>query len=168
MAYIPLNPKSCKKFDYDDGLYMVIGKRKNKQKNMLQYMGLAKKLSSRLNQNHHKIFNVTRDHQVWLGEVTSPRSPGRKLKVTDKMLDLAEWVHVYFLQLPLNEKKKTNPPDRKIIIYNRWWQKDYKTPFLKRPHRDWPDMIDFQGNDSNSKLVWFGSNYIRGRYNEII
>jgi len=26
------------------------------------------------------------------------------------MLDLAEWVHAYFLQLPLNTKKKASPP----------------------------------------------------------
>lgn len=160
--------QKASRFDYDDGLYMVVGKRKNKQLNLLQYIGIATYLNSRLSKNHHKIPKVTRDQFIWLGEVTSPRSPGKKLKVTDKMLDLAEWAHVYFLQLPLNKKKKANPPDRAIIVYNRWWQKDYETQYLKRPHKDWPDIIDFQGTEIKSKLVWFGNKQVVGKYNEII
>jgi hypothetical protein len=159
--------KEAARENYDDGLYMVVGKRKNKQKNLMQYVGIASELDSRLSKNHHKIPEVTREQVIWLGEVISPRSPGRKLKVTDKMLDLIEWAHVYFLQLPLNNKKKTNPPDREIIVYNRWWHRNFETQYIKRPHIDWPDIIDYQGTKLNSKLVWFGGKQLIGKFNEI-
>jgi hypothetical protein len=152
--------KDASKFDYDDGLYMVIGKLKRQRSAYLQYIGIANDLRIRLNGNHHKIPEITKDAIIWLGEVVSPRTPGRKIKVTDRMLDLAEWAHAYFLQLPLNERKKKNPPDREIVVYNRWWQKDYETRYLKRPHKEWPDIIDFGGNDYKAKVIWFGSKQI--------
>ena len=75
------------------------------------------------------------------------------------MLDLVEWAHIYTLQLPLNDKKKVNPPDHSTTIYNRWWQKDYETSCKQRPHKDWPDLIDYMGKEFEEekvKLVWFG------------
>lgn len=150
--------------DYNDGLYAVIGKLKYQRSPRMQYVGIANDLCTRLNSYHDKILQVIRDNAsergIWLGEVSSSRSPGRKVKITDRMLDLAEWAHVYFLQLPLNEKKRMSPPDMPIVVYNRWWQKDYETPFLKRPHRGWPDLIDFVGLECNVKLVWFGGRQI--------
>lgn len=143
-------------FDYEDGLYMVIGKCPYERSVSLQYMGLASSLSHRLNNAHHKLGKVTKDVCIWLGEVESPRTPGRKIKVTDRMLDLAEWAHIYFLQLPLNEKKKKTAPDKQIIVYNRWWKTDYETRYQKRPHADWPDLIDYSENQSDTRLVWFG------------
>jgi len=29
--------------------------------------------------------------------------------------------YAYFLQLPLNERKRKNPPEHPITVYNRWW-----------------------------------------------
>ena len=142
--------------DFDDGLYMVVGKCKRQRVARLQYVGLAKTLHGRLKGKHEKIATVCRDTEIWLGEVSSPRSPGRKIKVTDRMLDLVEWAHVFFLQLPLNEKKKKRPPDRDIIVYNRWWKTDQETARLKRPHRGWPDLIDHIGMGYDAKRVWFG------------
>ena len=72
------------------------------------------------------------------------------------MLDLSEWAHAYFLQLPHNNKKKATPPDRAITVYNRWWKRDFVTPYKRRPHNSWPDMIDYVGPDYDAKLVWFG------------
>jgi hypothetical protein len=143
-------------FDYDDGVYVVLGKTKYGRASHVQYIGLASDLRARINGYHHKLPLVTRDRGIWLGEVVSPRTPGRKIKVTDRMLDLVEWAHAYFLQLPLNERKKVNPPSHPITVYNRWWHRDFKTPYKQRPHRDWPDIIDFLGNDYDAKLVWFG------------
>lgn len=147
--------QKASRFDYDDGLYMVIGKAKAQRLRRVQYMGIASYLHARLRGNHHVIPEVTRDTEIWLGEVASPRTPGKKLKVTDRLLDLAEWAHVYLLKLPMNKKK--TPPDREIIVYNRWWQKDYETPFKKRPHKDWPDFLEYAGPAYASKVVWFGS-----------
>ena len=142
---------------YTDGLYMVIGKLKNKKRSHLQYIGIAKDLNSRLNGNHHKIPEVTRDKVIWLGELASPRVAGQKVKVIDRLLDLAEWSHAYFLQLELNGKKTKSPPDCSIVVYNRWWKKENDSPCGKRPHREWPDLIDFVDDDHKAKLVWFGS-----------
>ena len=84
-------------FDFEDGLYLAIGRRSYEREVKLQYIGLTKSLSRRLNNSHHKLGEVKRDFNIWLGEVSSPRTPGRKTKVTDRMLDLAEWAHIYFL-----------------------------------------------------------------------
>ncbi|PPC97975.1 MAG: hypothetical protein CTY35_06480 [Methylotenera sp.] len=148
--------RNASKFDYDDGLYIVIGKQKNERKSHVQYIGLASDLCARLNGVHHAIPLVTREFEIWLGEVVSPRTPGRKIKTTDRMLDLAEWSHAYFMQLPINSKKRSAPPDRPITVYNRWWQTNFEVPHKKRPHHEWPDLIDFFGSEYQAKLVWFG------------
>lgn len=143
--------------DYEDGVYLAIGKTKRQRYSRLQYIGLASNLSSRINGYHHKLEKITRDLEIWLGEVVSPRTPGKKLKVTDRMLDLSEWAHAYFLQLPLCERKTANPPDGAITVYNRWWNKrSDDTPCKKRPHKDWPDFIEFIGPEYDAKTVWFG------------
>lgn len=152
------------KFDYGDGLYVVIGKLKGQPSTHLQYVGIADDLSRRLNRKHHKIPGIvtksTSNPVFWLGEVGSPRSPGRKVKVTDRLLDLAEWAHIYFLQIPFNDKKKSRPPDKPIVVYNRWWKKDYETPLGRRPHKEWPDVIDYIDPELNAKMVWFGGKQI--------
>lgn len=141
---------------YDDGIYCAIGKRKYERESHMQYCGLASNLRARLSGAHHRLPLITRDIEVWLGDVVSPRTPGRKIKITDRMLDLAEWAHAYFLQLPLNDRKKTAPPDRPITVYNRWWHTDFETPYRRRPHNEWPDVIDFLGEEYQVKVVWFG------------
>ena len=147
-------------FDYEDGLYVFIGKTSYERQTSVQYIGLASSLARRLNSPHHKLPAVTKDLELWLGDVASPRSPGRKIKVTDRMLDLVEWAHIYFLQLPLNDRKKSSPPDYPITVYNRWWRQDYETRYKKRPHADWPDLIDYLGAEYDVKLVWFGGKQV--------
>ncbi len=142
--------------DFGDGIYVGIGKCKFQHTDHLQYAGLTSRLVSRLASDHPKLGKITRDQEIWLGEVASPRIPGKKKKATDRILDLVEWAHIYFLQLPLNDKKKQNPPDGPITVYNRWWRCDYYSPFKRRPHRDWPDLIDFLGTEYQARIVWFG------------
>ena len=101
-----------------------------------------------------------------MGEVASFGIPGTKKKVTDVQLDLAEWLHSYFLELPLNERKKENPPDSPATVLNRWWFKDYETPRQKRPHKDWPDVIDFSGKEYGAKVVWYGGKLVRWKPGE--
>lgn len=98
---------------FADGLYMLIGKVKYQKANpKLQYIAVAKGLYARLGRQHHAVPKLTRDLKIWLGEVASIGIPGRKRKVVHTQLDLAEWVHSYFLDLPLNERKIVNPRRR--------------------------------------------------------
>lgn len=161
--YGPYSPEDAAPaaFDYNDGLYLAIGKGSYERSVNLQYIGLASSLSRRLSNAHHKLGKVKTEVSIWLGEVSSPRTPGRKIKVTDRMLDLAEWAHIYFLELPLNEKKKVNPPDLPVVVYNRWWKKDGETRYERRPHADWPDLIDYSDGEANTRIVWFGGGQIK-------
>lgn len=149
--------KTSAKNDFCDGLYMVIGKTKHqKASTAIQYIGVAKDLCSRLCNGHHKIHEVTRERKFWLGEIGSVGIPGPKGKVIDVRIDLAEWAHAYFLRLPLNDKKTKNAPDRAVTVLNRWWQVDYESPRIRRPHQNWPDLIEYLGSGESAKLVWFG------------
>lgn len=141
---------------YGSGLYMGIGKQLNERgTGQPQYIGLSKNLAARL-ANHHKLPDITRDAKIWLGEVATAEPSGQRQKTTSACLDYAEWLHAFFLQLPLNDKKKINPPNRSVTALNRWWRTDYETPWIRRPHPLWPDLIDFAGSDLPAKIIWFG------------
>ena len=143
--------------DFNDGMYMLIGKKKyQKSGPKLQYVGIAAQLYDRIWPRHHAISELPSGVRIWLGEIATVGIPGKKEKVTDTQLDLAEWALVYFLELPLNTKKKRNPPFRPLTLLNRWWFKDYETPRKRRPHPDWPDVIGFAGYDYGAKVGWLG------------
>ncbi|GHV00994.1 hypothetical protein AGMMS49521_0200 [Campylobacterota bacterium] len=143
--------------DFSDGLYLAIGRTPYQRgEATLQYVGLASDLASRLNNNHHKLPEIKHDFKLWLGEIASTGIAGRKKKVTEIRLDLAEWCHSYFLELPLNEKKRDNPPDRPVTVLNRWWFKDYERKRIQRPHPDWPDIIEFLGKKYGARISWVG------------
>lgn len=144
---------------FKGGLYMCLGKYKGQHgKARLQYIGIAsKELSTRVKDGHPKIDCVNRDKELWLGEVSSFGVPGKKTKKTPPSLDFSEWALVYFLQPPLNEMKKCTPPNRPVSVLNRWWRKDFKTPWIKRPHPELPEFIDYLGPEHKAKVVWFRS-----------
>ncbi len=153
---IPEAIHASKNDGYSSGLYVGIGKKRHERgARKLQYIGLSNSLATRL-ANHHKLPDITRNAKIWLGEVATAEPSGKKQKITSASLDYAEWLHAFFLQLPLNNRKRINPPDRPVTVLNRWWQTDYKTPFVRRPHPHWPDLIDFAGTELPAKIVWFG------------
>lgn len=144
-------------YDYTSGMYLGIGKcRYQHGPATVQYIGLSSRLSTRLNGRHHKLAKITREAKLWLGEVATAEVPGKKVKKTSAILDSAEWLHAFFLKLPLNEKKTMRPPQKPCTVLNRWWKKDYATPWVKRPHANWPDFIDYLGPNMPARLVWFG------------
>ena len=94
--------------DFGDGIYMATGARKYQRIVQPQYLGIASSLSTRLRGEHHKLSQVTQAQELWLGEIATPRRSGRKIKVVDKMLDLAEWAHIYFCNSPSMNARRNN------------------------------------------------------------
>ena len=145
------------KDEYDGGLYLCIGQQEHDTAPpSIQYVGIAQwDMASRVNERHHALPKVKRGFKLWMGEVSSLESPGRRKKQIRPSLDYAEWCMAYFLGVKINNKKTKSPPDRPITVLNRWWKKDYETPYKQRPHPDWPDLIDFLGTGHKARLVWF-------------
>ena len=78
-------------------------------------------VQTRLKEDHHKLQKVTRERQIWLGEIATAEPSGKKLKATKATLDYAEWLQAKFLQLKLNEKKTKALPPRSVTVMNRWF-----------------------------------------------
>lgn len=140
--------------DFGAGAYVAIGKQKYKKANSLQYIGISSNIYQRLKDDHHKLQRITRARRIWLGEVASTGISGPREKRTDCLLDLLEWTHVFFLDFPLNERKKSTPPNRAVTVVNRWWGIDYVTPRRRRPHVGWPIVIDYPGRGYSGRMSW--------------
>lgn len=152
--------RSAARKDFGAGLYMAIGHAPSvgRGRTTLQYIGIGDPLVSRLGNNHHAMREISIT-QLWLGEVATAGIPGRRTKRAEPHLDIVEWAHAYFLRIPVNARKKINPPQSSCIVLNRWWQQDYETP-TDRPAARWADVIEFDSIRSTVNLVWFGA---RGR-----
>lgn len=152
---------AAKPFDWP-GLYVLIGKTPDQEESKIQYIGISKSLSGRLNTKHHAIGseaieeNAIRDVRIWLGEVATAEPSGKKLKATKATLDYAEWLHARFMKLPLNKMKTKHLPTRSVTVLNRWWSSDFERLLGRRPHADWPNLIDYPHHDLPARTVWFG------------
>ncbi|USU13820.1 hypothetical protein NF701_08360 [Sphingomonadaceae bacterium OTU29THOMA1] len=142
--------------DYEHGLYLAIGKCRRERRLAMQYVGIGGSIHTRLNDRHHKLSLITRERQIWLGEIATAEPSGKRMKVTRTTLDYAEWLHARFLGLPLNDKKTKEPPNRGVTVLNRWFSADDYDATKRRPHSDWPDLIDFPGYQLPARAVWFG------------
>lgn len=142
---------------WGSGLYFAIGKTKYQRQPGCQYVGIASHLANRLKVRHHKLSRITSGMGLWLGEVVTAEPSGKRMKVTPATLDYAEWLHARFMKLPLNDKKSKTLPPRSVTVLNRWFSLK-ETARKRRPHPDWPDLIDFPGCDSDvpARAVWFG------------
>lgn len=141
------------------GLYLCLGKRKGQHQRTLQYVGKSNTgLRTRLQKDHHKLQLVTRERQFWLGVIATGNVPGKKKLLTPQALRLAEWALAHFLGLSLNDKLRKKLPPNPVTVLNRWWaDEEQERPRYRRPHSDWPDLIDFLGQSYRTRLVWFGS-----------
>lgn len=152
---------AAKPYDWP-GLYMLIGKVGEERSSKIQYVGISRSVSTRLNSKHHRLgaraieASGIRDIGIWLGEVATAEPGGKKMKATKTTLDFAEWLHARFMGLPLNGMKTKSPPPRSVTVLNRWWKTDFQTPMSRRPHPDWPNLIDYPTYGLPARTVWFG------------
>lgn len=152
---------AAKPYDWP-GLYMLIGKVGEERSSKIQYVGISRSVSDRLNSKHHRLgaraieSSGIRDIGIWLGEVATAEPGGKKMKATKTTLDFAEWLHAKFMGLPLNGMKTKSPPPRSVTVLNRWWKTDFQTPMSRRPHPDWPNLIDYPTYGLPARTVWFG------------
>ncbi|NIC06554.1 hypothetical protein [Billgrantia bachuensis] len=102
--------------DIGNGLYLLTGKRKYERNEQIQYCGITESLYKNRFKQHHKIFEITRDLGVWLGEVVYPQEHSYSLEI-------AESIIVYFWQPNLNERKRIYPP-RPTALLSHWFKND--------------------------------------------
>ena len=117
--------------EFGEVLYLATGKRAYQRTASMQYVGISTDPKWRLNNNHHKLPEITKNFGIWLGEIGSQSLAGRRPQghptMHSKPVDLAEWVLAYFLQLPLNVRKRKNPPSDPVILISRWFKSDFET-----------------------------------------
>jgi hypothetical protein len=102
----------------ENGLYAIIGKKKNQKKCRLQYIGISKNTFAQRFVNHHAIEDVCREKSIWVG----------KLNLEDEALkselELVEHALLHFSDdVPMNDKKKKSLPSRSCIVISRFWDK---------------------------------------------
>ena len=49
----------------------------------MQYVGIGSNVQNRIKADHHKLQYVTRDRNIWLGEVATPEPSGKKKKINE-------------------------------------------------------------------------------------
>ena len=103
--------------DSGNGLYLLTGKQRYERNEQIQYCGITEGLYKNRLKQHHKIFEITRELGVWLGEVVYPQEHTRT------HLEIAESIIVYFWQPNLNERKRIYPP-RPTALISHWFKKD--------------------------------------------
>ncbi|WP_417834983.1 hypothetical protein [Thalassospira xiamenensis] len=149
--------KQAARREYGAGLYMVIGRPpQSRRHHTPQYIGLSKSLGTRIGSSKHHVLPNLDIKEIWLGEVGSYSSSGRRRKKTHPNLSSAEWAHVFLMELEYNKKLKCNAP-MPFVLLNRWWGTDYETP-VDRPHKIWPDVLEYRGYGREANLVWFAPN----------
>ena len=146
---------------FGEALYFATGKRRRQRAASLQYVGISNDPMSRLSKFHHKLPEITADVRIWIGEISSHAIAGRKAArhpvAHSRAVELAEWALVYFLEIPLNRRKRKNPPNESVVLVNRWWNADNKTKRKHRGSRNWPDFIEYDQEYNYGRLQWFGT-----------
>jgi hypothetical protein len=120
--YVTIEKAKQAAAEFGEVLYMAVGKRRYQcaATARMRYVGISTDPKSRISTGHHKLPEITRDFGVWFGEIGSQSIAGRKSRNHpvrhSRAIALAEWVLAYFLKLPLNEKKRKNPPNEAVIL----------------------------------------------------
>ncbi len=124
------------------GLYFFRGKCKAQRYSRIQYCGITEQYFSERFRNHHKLHDVRRDLEIWLGRIVNPR------RVTRSLLEQAEHMIIHALDLPLNEQCRTSEPPPTTII-SQWYDR-----YGQRQHNPYSDF--------SSVMVWDGEMWQKG------
>lgn len=100
----------------ENGLYMLVGKRKYQKKLRIQYIGISQTTFAQRFANHEKKDLITRDAQVWLGKI------GTYDDALRSELELVEHALLAFSdETPLNERKKRSYPAHSCAVISRFF-----------------------------------------------
>jgi hypothetical protein len=141
-----------------DFLYLAV----STDENNYAYGGLSSNISQRLRDDHHTIGGLEDGEiDIWIGIVHSQSIAGRKPSdgyvVHSEVLEVAEHMTIYFLELSENDRKRRKPPGRSAAIFNRWFRPH--EPYdrrVHRPHQYWPDFIEYECEENEARRIWFG------------
>jgi len=139
--YGPYMQEQVDAIEDGNGLYLLTGKRKYQRDDpKIQYFGITERpFRERLNNYHHKLSEITKELEIWLGYIEYPTEYSRA------HLEMAETILVYFWQPELNERKKINIPSP-ITIVSHWFKPDGNARINQRSiYRDLPDVISWDG-----------------------
>jgi hypothetical protein len=110
-----------------NGLYLLAGIQKYKQRNEIQYCGITEgKFRRRLTEKHHKMPKIHRKLNIWLGQIKYPIVHNRY------HLELAEAMIIYFWQGDLNSRKRDGVPKPTTVI-SQWYKKNGDPRFNQHP-----------------------------------
>lgn len=146
---------------YGEALYIAIGSRPGQTKTHIQYVGITTDLTRRFNGKHPiQLLIRAKSLRLYVGIVTSQAVAGKKASHHAKKfsipLYLAETALAFLMEIPLNKDKRCNPPKDSIVVVNRWYRDDFATRRRKRPHRTWPDLVEFDWHECTGDLAWHG------------
>jgi len=136
--------------DWGNGLYLATGKLKYDRESTIQYCGITEGSFIKRFKNHHKVHEINREQEFWIGSVNYPND------ATRHYLEMAESIIVYFWQPELNERKKLSMP-KPISIINKWFKKDNSPRLRQHPMcKDLSDVISWDGElwRSGNLQVW--------------
>ena len=147
---------SARNDGYVGGLYVVFGypSAPARGRPKLLYVGLSKSLASRL-ANHgtidgERVFKIT---SIWLGEISSHKRAGRRLRKTEPLMHTVEGAMISLLGPCLN-KRRHSFPTASFAILHRWYcAADFAQP-LPPPMMIWPDLMECAGDPAPAYLCW--------------
>lgn len=136
--------------DWGNGLYLATGKLKYEREASIQYCGITEGSFITRIKSHHKVHEISREQEFWVGTVNYPTDVSRHF------LEIAESIIIYFWQPELNDRKKVYAP-KPITLVSKWFKKD-GTPRLRQHTmcKDLDDVISWDGElwRSGNLQVW--------------
>jgi len=125
--------------ELSNGLYLATGKLKYQRSANIQYCGITEGSFFNRLRYHHKVHEIFKEQQFWLGSIRYPNEASRRY------LELVESMIICFWKPKLNEKKKFAAP-KSITLINKWFKKDYTPRYRQHTlckHLD--DVISWDG-----------------------